>query len=162
MIPSTTIAIFLIVMSLPALLPRWSHVAWWSGASTVAIGIVFFWLLHDLDRHSRGGDGPAFFAIVLLAAVAQIIVVASILIRFLAHRLARTLIPVARKRVAQALVGVALIAPILSLLMYLGSLAAPQLIGVVAVFSFPLIWLGLALLLVPSASSKPTPLRGGA
>jgi len=46
--------------------------------------------------------------------------------------------------------------------MHLASLAGPQLIGLTAVLSFPLIWLGLALQLAPNSLSKPTPLRGAA
>ena len=161
MIGAATIAI-LLVMSLPAFLPRWSHVAWVAFASAVAIGTVFLWLLRDLDNHPSGGDGPAFFGMVLLAGAAQIIVVASVLVRVLVHWLARSLSPAVRTCIAKALLGMALVASTLSLLMYLASFVAEQLIGFAAVLSFSLFWLGLALQFAPSNSFKPTPPRGAA
>lgn len=161
MIAAAAIAI-LLVMSLPALLPRWSHVAWGAVASAVAIGIVFVWLLRDLDNHPSGGDGPEFFGAVLLAGAAKIIVVASVLVRVLVHWLARSLSTAVRTCIAQTLLGMALVASTLSLLMYLASFVATQLIGFAAVLSFSLFWLGLALQLAPSNSFKPTPPRGAA
>ncbi len=158
---SATIAICL-AMSLPGLMPRWSHVVCGAVASTVIVGITAVWFFRDLANHPSGGDGPAFFGAMFLVGVAQIVLAASVLGHVLAHRLARTLSPTARRRTTLALIGISPAAPILSLLMHLASLAGPQLIGLTAVLSFPLIWLGLALQLAPNSLSKPTPLRGAA
>lgn len=129
----------LLVGTLPALLPgRRAFLVALAGVA-VLYGAQVAWFFWAVERDAT--EGPAFMAGIAILGVEQVLVVASIIGRLIAHFLARRLGRYAR---AGLICGLALLAASLCAFS-LSGYAAPMLMGAAA----PFVWFCLALLLAP-------------
>ncbi|SFA44246.1 hypothetical protein [Metapseudomonas otitidis] len=129
----------LLVDTLPALLPgRRAFLVALAGVA-VLYGAQVAWFFWAVERDAT--EGPSFMARIAILGVEQVLVVASIIGRLIAHFLARRLGRYAR---AGPVGGLALLAASLCAFS-LSGYAAPMLMGAAA----PFVWFCMALLLAP-------------
>lgn len=136
---------FLLVGSLPALLPKWRHALAAAGILFAALVLGLLYALRDLEAHPSGGDGPAFAGLILLFGSAELVVAASLVGRLIAHAAARALMPSTRRRVVNALLVFAFVPFALVCTLVALHLAATGLIALAALALFPFAWFALAL-----------------
>lgn len=141
---------FLLIGSLPALLPKWRHALSAAGLVFAALVVGLLYALRDLGAHPSGGDGPAFAGLILLFGGAELALAASLVGRLLAHGLARALAPSTRHRVVVRLLVFALVPFALACALAALRWAGTGLIALAAIVLFPFAWFALALRLAPS------------
>ncbi len=132
----------LLVGTLPALLPgRRAFLVALAGVA-VLYGAQVAWFFWAVEQEAT--EGPAFLAGIAILGVEQVLVVASIIGRLIAHALARS---VSRRVRAGVLWGLALLAASICAFS-LSGYASPMLMLV----AVPFVWFCLALLLAPRPS----------
>lgn len=132
----------LLVGTLPALLPgRRAFLVALAGVA-VLYGAQVAWFFWAVEREAT--EGPAFMTGIAILGVEQVLVVASVIGRFIVHALARSL---GRRARAGLLWGLAVLAASLCAFS-LSGYASPLLMGA----AVPFVWLWLALLLAPRPS----------
>ncbi|WP_271105773.1 hypothetical protein [Pseudomonas tohonis] len=129
----------LLVGTLPALLPGWRAFLVALAGVAVLYGAQVAWFFWAVEQETT--EGPAFLTGIAILGVEQVLVVASIIGRLIAHALARSL---SRRVRAGLLWGLALLTASICAFS-LSGYASPMLM-VVAV---PFAWFCLALLLAP-------------
>lgn len=152
--PAAVIALLLLGCSLPALLPGRRQ---FGAALAVVAVLLVVWAvlaLQDLEANPSGGDGPAFFALVFLFGVAQVVILASVLGRGLVRWLAQKLSGRARQKVVRGLVVVGMVPLVVVLLRWADGASGTAVVLAVLV-GFPPLWLGAALTLWPGQVSMP-------
>ncbi|MGA6108496.1 hypothetical protein [Pseudomonas solani] len=129
----------LLVGTLPALLPgRRAFLVALAGV-VVLYGAQVAWFFRAVEREAT--EGPAFMTGIAILGVEQVLVVASVIGRFIVHALARSL---GRRARAGLLWGLAVLAASICAFS-LSGYASTLLIGA----AVPFVWLWLALLLAP-------------
>ena len=159
---ATVIVAALLLLSLPALLPRWHHVGIGVAVAVAFIVAAAVYSFRDLTAHPSGGDGPAFFGLAFLFGGSLGIIAASAAARALIELLVSKYKPSLCKFFAVVLLWFGCAPPLLLLAACLFEPRAVSLVWLALIFSYPLLWLGVAVKLAPNNSSKPTPLRGAA
>ena len=153
--PAAVIALLLLGCSLPALLPGRRQ---FGAALAVVAVLLVVWAvlaLQDLEANPSGGDGPAFFALVFLFGVAQVVILASVLGRGLVRWLAQKLSGRARQKVVRGLVVVGMVPLVVVLMLRWADGASGTAVVLAVLVGFPPLWLGAALTLWPGQVSMP-------
>lgn len=156
--PAVVIVLLLLGCSLPALLPGRRQFGAALAVVAVLLVVLAILALQDLEANPGGGDGPAFFALVFLFGVAQVVILASVLGRGLVRWLAQKLSGHARQKAVRGLVvgGMVPLVPLVVLLLLRWADGASGMAVVLAVLvGFPPLWLGAALTLWPGQASMP-------
>jgi len=153
--PAAVIVLLLLGCSLPALLPGQRQ---FGAALAVVTVLQVVWVvlaLQDLEANPSGGDGPAFFALVFLFGVAQVVILASVLGRGLVRWLAQKLSGRARQNAVRGLVVVGMVPLVVVLLLRWADGASGTAVVLAVLVGFPPLWLGTALTLWPGQASMP-------
>lgn len=153
--PAAVIALLLLGCWLPALLPGRRQ---FGAALAVVAVLLVVWAvlaLQDLEANPSGGDGPAFFALVFLFGVAQVVILASVLGRGLVRWLAQKLSGRARQKVVRGLVVVGMVPLVVVLMLRWADGASGTAVVLAVLVGFPPLWLGAALTLWPGQASMP-------
>lgn len=145
--PAAVIVLLLLGCSLPALLPGRRQFG--AALAVVAVLLVVWAILalQDLEANPSVGDGPAFFALVFLFGLAQVVILASVLGRWLVRWLAQKLSGRARQKVVRGLMVV--------VLLRWADGASGTAVVLAVLVGFPPLWLGAALTLWPGQVSMP-------
>lgn len=145
--PAVVIVLLLLGCSLPALLPGRRQFGAALAVVAVLLVVLAVLALQYLEANPGGGDGPAFFALVFLFGLAQVVILASVLGRWLVRWLAQKLSGRARQKVVRGLVVL--------LLLRWGDGASGMAVVLAVLVGFPPLWLGAALTLWPGQASMP-------
>ncbi|MBB4821857.1 MFS family permease [Pseudomonas alcaligenes] len=137
----------LLVGTLPALLPGWRAFLAALAGVAVLYGVQVAWFFWAVEREAT--EGPAVLAGIAILGVEQVLVIASIIGRLIAHFLARSL---GRRARAGLLWGLAVLAASICAFS-LSGYASTLLMGA----AVPFAWLWLALLLAPRPARPLSP-----
>ena len=150
--PAAVIVLLLLGCSLPALLPGRRQFGAALDVVVVLLVVLAILALQDLEANPGGGDGPAFFALVFLFGLAQVVILASVLGRWLVRWLAQKLSGRARQKVVRGLV-VGMVPLVVVPMLRWADGASGKAVVLAVLVGFPPLWLGAALTLWPGQES---------
>jgi hypothetical protein len=156
---STLAIIFLILSVAPALLPRWRDTLIASGIIVVVALAIFLWALMQLDQMTTG-EGPAFFAIIFYFGLIQFVLGCSFIAKFITLSIAKKMHAADRPKLLKYLVIIFIVPMILATISRSIGFVGRDLVAAAWIIFSPILWVSLAIYLLPDNSFKPTPQSG--